>query len=53
MERLAKVLNVSEAYFFAKDDEIAAFLKLIHRANQSDRDAALATANSVLNGDSQ
>ncbi len=53
VERLAKVLNVSEAYFFAKDDEIAEFLKLIHRANQSDRDTALATAKCVLNGDSQ
>ena len=48
VERLAKVLNVSEAYFFAKDDEIAAFLKLIHRAPQSNRETALEAARHAL-----
>ncbi len=53
VERLAKVLNVSEAYFFSKDDDVAEFLKLIHRAPQADREAALEAAGQVLLGSKQ
>ncbi|WP_039912991.1 helix-turn-helix domain-containing protein [Cellvibrio mixtus] len=34
VERLAKVLNVPEAYFYAKDDDIASIAVQIHRINK-------------------
>jgi transcriptional regulator with XRE-family HTH domain len=48
VERLAKVLNVPEAYFYAKDDDMADLLMLLHRADKGDRATILKMARETL-----
>ncbi len=37
VERIAQVLNVPEAYFYAKDDDMAQLLKNYHRKRENTR----------------
>jgi len=48
VERLAKVLNVPEAYFYAKDDDTALIIVKLHRINKDERSQALATLQAYL-----
>ncbi len=44
VERIAKVLNVPESYFYAKDDEAAWLLVTFHRMSESGRGLVIAAA---------
>lgn len=48
VERLAKVLNVSEAYFYEKDEDIAQILFHAHRMNKSQKALTLAYVKEAL-----
>lgn len=48
VERLAKVLNVPEAYFYTKDADIAALLVLLHRSSKAKRESILKLAKESL-----
>nr|WP_315256610.1 helix-turn-helix transcriptional regulator [uncultured Duganella sp.] len=48
VERIAKVLNVPESYFYAKDDEAAWLLVVFHRLQPKARTAVLNAAQNVL-----
>jgi len=37
VERLAKVLNVPEAYFYAKDEDVAQIIIQVHRMDKSQK----------------
>lgn len=41
VERIAKVLDVPESYFYAKDDEAAWLLVTFHRMSSADRQRVL------------
>lgn len=41
VERLAKVLDIPEAYFYAKDENIAKVIIQMHRMNEGQKLAAL------------
>jgi transcriptional regulator with XRE-family HTH domain len=41
VERLARVLNVPEAYFYARDDDLARLIVHVHRANKERRKAII------------
>ena len=47
VERIAKVLNVPESYFYAKDDEAAWLLLVFHRMSQPDRDKLISLAHGM------
>lgn len=44
VERIAKVLNIPEAYFYATDDDVAQLLISYHRASRTKRQKLLDTA---------
>lgn len=44
VERISKVLNVPEAYFYAKDDNVAQLLISYHRSSQTKRQLLLDAA---------
>lgn len=48
VERLAKVLNVPEAYFYAKNDDTAELLILLHRTTKAKRDTIMKMARETL-----
>ncbi|MGB8667336.1 MAG: hypothetical protein WCD24_21695 [Serratia inhibens] len=48
VERISYVLQVPEAYLFAKDDDIAWLIKALHRADESRRKAVMEYARSAL-----
>jgi transcriptional regulator with XRE-family HTH domain len=47
VERIAKVLNVPESYFYAKDDEAAWLLVVFHRMTPSDRHKLVSVAREM------
>jgi transcriptional regulator with XRE-family HTH domain len=47
VEKIAEVLNVPEAYFYAKEDELAWLIVSFHRMDATNRDALI---HSVRNG---
>lgn len=47
VERIAKVLNVPESYFYAKDDEAAWLLVVFHRMPPTDRQELLNVAREM------
>lgn len=47
VERIAKVLNVPESYFYAKDDEAAWLLVTFHRASTEGQQKIIQTAREV------
>lgn len=48
VERIAKVLNVPESYFYAVDDEAAWLLVVFHRMATGDRAKILQTARELV-----
>lgn len=48
VERIAKVLDVPESYFYAKDDEAAWLLVTFHRMTPSDRDKLINVAREMV-----
>ena len=44
VERIAKVLNVPEAYFYAKDDNLARLVVTFSRAGETTKNAILRAA---------
>ncbi|MDX1490809.1 MAG: helix-turn-helix transcriptional regulator [Pseudohongiellaceae bacterium] len=51
VERLARILNVPEGYFFTKDKELASFMILAHRANDATKSKAIRIATELLTSD--
>lgn len=47
VERLASVLNVPAAYFYAVDDNLARLLLMFHRLKHSDKNRILAIAEEI------
>ena len=47
VERIAKVLDVPESYFYAKDDEAAWLLVVFHRMSPSDREKLVGLARDL------
>ena len=47
VERIARALNVPEAYFYAKDDDAAWLLLAFHQMHASDRESLLALARDL------
>lgn len=47
VERIAKVLNVPESYFYAKDDEAAWLLVVFHRMSPPDREKLISLAQGM------
>ncbi|HWW03717.1 helix-turn-helix transcriptional regulator [Collimonas sp.] len=47
LERLASVLNVPAAYFYAADDDLARLLMMFHRLTQADKKRVLATVEEI------
>jgi transcriptional regulator with XRE-family HTH domain len=47
VERIAKVLDVPESYFYAKDDEAAWLLIAFHRMSSSDREKLVSLAREI------
>ncbi len=47
VERIAKVLDVPESYFYAKDDEAAWLLIAFHRMSSSDREKLVNLAREI------
>jgi len=41
VERIARVLNVPESYFYAKDDDAAGLQVVFHRMSPSDREKVI------------
>lgn len=48
VERIAKVLNVPESYFYAKDDEAAWLLVVFHRMSPTDREKLISLARGMF-----
>ncbi|MBB3116988.1 transcriptional regulator with XRE-family HTH domain [Massilia violacea] len=48
VERIAKVLNVPESYFYAVDDEAAWLLVVFHRMATAERAKLLQTARELV-----
>ncbi|HEY4317174.1 MAG TPA: helix-turn-helix transcriptional regulator [Herbaspirillum sp.] len=48
VERIAKILNVPEAYFYAKDDELAWLLVTYHRLSLMGRNEIVEAAKRVV-----
>ena len=48
VERIAKVLDVPESYFYAKDDEAAWLLVALHRMPPSDRQKVFIVARELV-----
>jgi transcriptional regulator with XRE-family HTH domain len=51
VERLARVLNVPESYFYAKDDIAAWLLVSLHRATESTKSAVIESARAIFGND--
>lgn len=47
VERIAKVLNLPEAFFFASDDDTACLLQEFHRSSADKKRSILKTAKSA------
>lgn len=47
VERIAKVLNVPESYFYAKDDESAWLQVVFHRMAPNDRQKVISLAREI------
>jgi transcriptional regulator with XRE-family HTH domain len=52
VERIAKVLNVPESYFYAKDEDAAWLQVLFHRLAPSDRQEVIAAVRKLV-GDAE
>jgi len=50
VERIAKVLDVPESYFYAKDDEAAWLLVVFHRFPSDERNRVLQVARDIAGG---
>jgi transcriptional regulator with XRE-family HTH domain len=48
VERIAKVLNVPESYFYAKDDNSAALQIAFHRASSDQKNAILTALKLIV-----
>jgi transcriptional regulator with XRE-family HTH domain len=48
VERIAKVLNVPESYFYAKDDEAAWLQVVFHRMSKNDRERVTLEVRQLL-----
>lgn len=48
VERISKVLNVPEAYFYAKDDEMAWLLVTFHRMPIADREKVVEVVRNII-----
>ena len=48
VERIAKVLDVPESYFYAKDDDAAWLLVVLHRLPESSRASMLQAVRAVV-----
>lgn len=48
VERIAKVLDVPECYFYCKDNDVAQILVELHRATDARKAEAIATIGSLL-----
>lgn len=48
VERIAKVLNVPESYFYAKDDEAAWLQVVFHRMSSADRERVTLAVRELL-----
>ncbi|MDX8124409.1 helix-turn-helix transcriptional regulator [Janthinobacterium sp. GMG2] len=48
VERIAKVLNVPESYFYAKDDEAAWLQVVFHRMTVEDRELVTLAVRDIL-----
>jgi transcriptional regulator with XRE-family HTH domain len=48
VERIAKVLNVPESYFYAKDDEAAWLQVVFHRMSPSEKEKVTLAVRTIL-----
>jgi len=53
VERIAKVLDVPESYFYAKDDEAAWLIVVFHRLTPTSRASVLTTVRTAVESDSR